>query len=94
VLKAKGIGKGDTATITMPMIAEAAYAMLAYARVGAVHLVVFGGLSPDSPDSLAGRIKDCESKVLVTVEESVRGGRTIPLEANADEAVGNCAGAK
>jgi acetyl-CoA synthetase len=91
VLKAKGIGKGDTATITMPMIAEAAYAMLAYARVGAVHLVVFGGLSPDS---LAGRIKDCESKVLVTVEESVRGGRTIPLEANADEAVGNCAGAK
>jgi acetyl-CoA synthetase len=84
VLKAKGVGKGDTVTIYMPMIPETAYAMLACARIGAVHSVVFGGFSPDS---LAGRINDCKSKVLVTADEGLRGGRKVPMKANADAAV-------
>jgi acetyl-CoA synthetase len=84
VLKAKGVKKGDTVTIYLPMIPEAAYAMLACARIGAIHSVVFGGFSPDS---LAGRIRDCRSKLLITADEGRRGGRTTPLKAHADEAV-------
>jgi acetyl-CoA synthetase len=84
VLKARGVEKGDRVTIYMPMIPEAAYAMLACARLGAVHSVVFGGFSPDA---LAGRIVDCDSRVLVTADEGVRGGRTIPLKSNSDKAV-------
>ena len=84
VLKAQGAQKGDTITIYMPMIPEAAYAMLACARIGAVHSVVFGGFSPDS---LAGRIKDCSSKLLITADEGVRGGRKIALKANVDAAI-------
>ena len=84
VLKAKGVEKGDTVTIYMPMIPEAAYAMLACARVGAVHSIVFGGFSPDS---LAGRIEGCRSKVVITADEGLRGGRKVPLKANADAAI-------
>ncbi|MCC5869752.1 MAG: AMP-binding protein, partial [Gammaproteobacteria bacterium] len=84
VLKARGIGKGDRVTIYMPMIPEAAIAMLACARIGAVHSVVFGGFSPDA---LAGRIIDCESRAVITADEGVRGGRRIPLKANVDAAL-------
>ncbi|MCI4678133.1 acetate--CoA ligase [Rhodoblastus acidophilus] len=84
VLKAKGVGKGDTVSIYMPMIPEAAYAMLACARVGAIHSIVFGGFSPDS---LAGRIEGCKSKVIITADEGLRGGRKVPLKANADLAI-------
>ena len=84
VLKAKGVKKGDTVTIYMPMIPEAAYAMLACARIGAVHSIVFGGFSPDS---LANRIIGCESKVLITADEGLRGSKKVPLKANADAAV-------
>ena len=84
VLKAHGVGKGDTVTIYLPMIPEAAYAMLACARVGAVHSIVFGGFSPDS---LAGRIEGCKSKVVITADEGLRGGRKVPLKVNADEAI-------
>jgi len=87
VLKAEGVKKGDRVTIYMPMIPEAAYAMLACTRIGAVHSVVFGGFSPDS---LAGRILDCESTCIVTADEGVRGGRTIPLKANTDAALEQC----
>ncbi len=83
VLKANGVQKGDRVTIYLPMIPEAAYAMLACARIGAVHSVVFGGFSPES---LANRIKDCDSKVVVTADEGVRGGKIIPLKANVDAA--------
>ena len=83
VLKARGVKKGDRVTIYMPMIPEAAISMLACARIGAVHSVVFGGFSPDS---LAGRIEDCKSTVIVTADEGVRGGRKIPLKVNADAA--------
>jgi acetyl-CoA synthetase len=83
VLKARGVKKGDRVTIYLPMIPEAAYAMLACARIGAVHSVVFGGFSPDS---LAGRIDDCRSDVIVTADEGIRGGRKIPLKANTDVA--------
>ena len=83
VLKARGVKKGDRVTIYLPMIPEAAYAMLACARIGAVHSVVFGGFSPDS---LAGRVDDCQSDVIVTADEGVRGGRKIPLKANTDTA--------
>ncbi len=89
VLKARGVGKGDRVTIYMPMIPEAAYAMLACARIGAIHSVVFGGFSPDS---LAGRIQDCASRCVITADEGIRGGRKIPLKANTDEAVAKCAG--
>ena len=83
VLKARGVKKGDRVTIYMPMITETAVAMLACARIGAIHSVVFGGFSPDS---LAGRIDDCKSDVVITADEGVRGGRKIPLKANTDAA--------
>jgi acetyl-CoA synthetase len=89
VLKANGVKKGDCVTIYLPMIPEAAYAMLACARIGAVHSVVFGGFSPDS---LAGRIVDADSKFIVTADEGVRGGRPIPLKRNTDEALKRCKG--
>ncbi|MDA0368868.1 MAG: acetate--CoA ligase [Proteobacteria bacterium] len=87
VLKARGVKKGDRVTIYMPMIPEAAYAMLACTRIGAIHSVVFGGFSPDS---LANRIHDCESTCVITADEGLRGGRTIPLKANTDEALKKC----
>jgi len=83
VLKARGVKKGDRVTIYMPMIPETAISMLACARIGAIHSVVFGGFSPDS---LAGRIEDCKSSVVVTADEGIRGGRKIPLKANTDAA--------
>jgi acetyl-CoA synthetase len=84
VLKVRGVKKGDRVTIYMPMIPEAAFAMLACARIGAVHSVVFGGFSPDS---LAGRIQDCDSKIVLTADEGLRGGKPIPLKRNVDEAL-------
>ena len=87
VLKARGVKKGDRVTIYMPMIPEAAVAMLACARIGAVHSVVFGGFSPDS---LAGRIEDCRSTVLITADEGLRGSRKVPLKRNADAAIDSC----
>jgi len=84
VLKNLGVKKGDRVTIYMPMVPEAAYAMLACARIGAVHSVVFGGFSPDS---LAGRIEDCRSNFVITADKGIRGGRAIPLKANTDEAI-------
>ncbi len=89
VLKANGVKKGDRVTIYMPMIVEAAVAMLACARIGAVHSVVFGGFSPDA---LAGRIVDCKSNFIITADEGVRGGKKIPLKANTDEALAKCPG--
>ena len=83
VLKARGAKKGDRITIYMPMIPEAAFAMLACARIGAIHSVVFGGFSPEA---LAGRITDCDSQMVITADEGVRGGRKVPLKANADAA--------
>jgi acetyl-CoA synthetase len=83
VLKAKGVKKGDRVTIYLPMIPEAAYAMLACTRIGAVHSIVFGGFSPDS---LAGRIEDCDSKVVITSDEGLRGGKAVPLKKNVDVA--------
>ena len=82
-LKTLGVSKGDRVTIYMPMIPEAAYAMLACTRIGAVHSVVFGGFSPDA---LAGRIVDCQSTVVITADEGLRGGKTIPLKENTDRA--------
>ena len=87
VLKSRGVKKGDRVTIYMPMVPEAAVAMLACARIGAVHSVVFGGFSPDA---LAGRIQDCESTILITADEGVRGGKPVPLKANADAALASC----
>ena len=89
VLKNLGARKGDRVTIYMPMIPEAAIAMLACARIGAVHSVVFGGFSPDS---LAGRIDDCRSTLVVTADEGVRGGKRIPLKHNTDEALAKSLG--
>jgi acetyl-CoA synthetase len=90
-LKARGVKKGDRVTIYMPMIPEAAYAMLACARIGAIHSVVFGGFSPES---LVGRIQDCDSNCVITADEGVRGGRKIPLKANTDEALARCPSVK
>lgn len=84
VLKRRGVTKGDRVTIYLPMIPEAAYAMLACARIGAVHSVVFGGFSPDS---LCGRIEDCGSTLVITADEGLRGGKTVPLKANVDAAL-------
>ena len=86
-MKARGVKKGDRVTIYLPMIPEAAYAMLACARIGAIHSVVFGGFSPDS---LMGRIQDCQSTFLITADEGLRGGRKVPLKANADAALKQC----
>jgi acetyl-CoA synthetase len=83
VLKAAGARKGDRITIYMPMIPEAAFALLACARIGAIHSVVFGGFSPEA---LAGRITDCDSTIVVTADEGRRGGKHVPLKANVDEA--------
>jgi len=84
VLKKLGAKKGDRITIYMPMIPEAAFAMLACARIGAIHSVVFGGFSPEA---LAGRIHDCKSYIVITADEGIRGGKTIPLKSNVDEAI-------
>ena len=83
VLKRLGAKKGDRVTLYMPMIPEVAYAMLACARIGAVHSVVFGGFSPEA---LAGRIEDCGSTMVITADEGVRGGKSVPLKANVDKA--------
>ncbi len=88
-LKSIGVKKGDRVTIYLSMIPELAVAMLACARIGAIHSIVFGGFSPDS---LAGRIQDCDSSVVITADEGVRGNRRIPLKANVDAAVGSCPG--
>ena len=88
-LKARGIKKGDVVTIYMPMVPEAAYAMLACTRIGAIHSIVFGGFSPDA---LAGRIEDCKSTCVITADEGVRGGRPIPLKVNTDAAIEKCGG--
>jgi len=85
-LRTLGVKKGDRVTIYMPMIPEAAVAMLACARIGAIHSVVFGGFSPEA---LRGRIEDCESNVVITSDEGLRGGKSIPLKANVDAAVGS-----
>ena len=87
VLKARGVKKGDRVCIYMPMIPEAAYAMLACARIGAVHSVVFGGFSPES---LKDRILDSDCRVVVTADEGLRGGKAVPLKANTDKAVAKC----
>jgi acetyl-CoA synthetase len=84
VMRNRGVERGDRVTIYMPMIPEAAYAMLACARLGAVHSVVFGGFSPDS---LAGRIEDAQSKFVITADEGLRGGRKVPLKVNVDAAL-------
>jgi acetyl-CoA synthetase len=89
VLKARGVKKGDRVTIYMPMIPEAAFAMLACTRIGAMHSVVFGGFSPDS---LAGRIEDAKSTVVIVSDEGLRGGRPVPLKANADAAADKAGG--
>jgi acetyl-CoA synthetase len=86
-LKSLGVKKGDRITIYMPMIPEAAVAMLACTRIGAIHSVVFGGFSPDS---LASRIHDCDSNVVITADEGLRGGRKVPLKKNTDGALASC----
>jgi acetyl-CoA synthetase len=91
VLKAQGVTKGDRVTIYMPMIPEAAFALLACARIGAIHSVIFGGFSPDS---IAGRVQDCDSAYIVTADEGRRGGKTVALKTNVDAAVESCPGVK
>jgi acetyl-CoA synthetase len=90
-LKGLGVRKGDRVTIYLPMIVEAAVAMLACARIGAIHSVVFGGFSPDS---LAGRIQDCDSAYVITADEGLRGGKRVPLKANVDQALESCPGVR
>jgi acetyl-CoA synthetase len=90
-MKTLGVSKGDRVTIYLPMVPEAAVAMLACARIGAIHSVVFGGFSPDS---LSNRILDCDSSLLITADEGRRGGRKVPLKVNADEALKSCPGVK
>ncbi|MBB4085969.1 acetate--CoA ligase [Sphingomonas carotinifaciens] len=87
VLKDLGAKKGDRITLYLPMIAEAAAAMLACTRIGAIHSIVFGGFSPDS---LANRIQDCDSRIVITADEGCRGGKRIPLKANVDKALAQC----
>ncbi len=89
VMKAHGVKKGDRVTIYLPMIPEAAYAMLACARIGAIHSIVFGGFSPDS---LQNRIDDADSKFIITSDEGLRGGKPVPLKKNTDEALKKCKG--
>ena len=89
VLRNRNVEKGDRVTIYLPMIPEAAFAILACARIGAIHSVVFGGFSPES---LAGRIEGCQSKVVITADEGLRGGRTVPLKANTDAAIDKVGG--
>ncbi|MDP3855932.1 acetate--CoA ligase [Phenylobacterium sp.] len=89
VLKAKGVKKGDRVTIYLPMIPQVAVSMLACARIGAVHSVIFGGFSADS---IAGRIQDCDSKIVITADEGMRGGKVVPLKKNVDEALTQCPG--
>jgi acetyl-CoA synthetase len=89
VLKANGAKRGDRITIYLPMIPEVAFAMLACARIGAIHSVVFGGFSPDS---LAGRIEDCKSQIVITADEGIRGNKIVPLKANTDSALAHTAG--
>ena len=89
VLKSRGVDKGDRVCIYMPMVPEAAYAMLACARIGAIHSVVFGGFSPEA---LKDRILDSDCRVLITADEGLRGGRRIPLKSNADKALAECPG--
>ena len=91
VLKAQGVQKGDRVTVYLPMIPEAAMALLACARIGAIHSVVFGGFSPDA---LIGRIQDCDSNVVITADEGRRGGKAVPLKANVDVAAPQCASLK
>ncbi len=91
VLKKHAVKKGDRVTIYMPMIPEAAYAMLACTRIGAIHSVIFGGFSPDS---IAGRIQDCGSDLVITADEGLRGGKKVPLKANVDEALKACPGVR
>ena len=91
VLKGQGVKKGDRVTIYLPMIPEAAYAMLACARIGAIHSVVFGGFSPEA---LAGRITDAKSEIVITADEGFRGGRKVPLKANVDAALEKAEGVK
>lgn len=88
ILRARDVKKGDRVVIYMPMIPEAAYAMLACARIGAVHSIVFGGFSPDA---LASRIEDCGAVAVITADEGLRGGKTVPLKANVDKALANLA---
>ncbi len=89
ILRTRNVEKGDRVTIYLPMIPEAAFALLACARIGAIHSVVFAGFSPDS---LAGRIEDCGSKVVITADEGLRGGRKVPLKANVDAAIAKIGG--
>jgi acetyl-CoA synthetase len=91
VLKKNGVRKGDRVTIYMPMIPQAAYAMLACTRIGAIHSVVFGGFSPES---IAGRIEDCNSAWVITADEGLRGGKKVPLKANIDQALKKVGGVK
>ena len=86
-LKRLGVKRGDRVTVYLPMVPEAAFAILACARIGAVHSVVFGGFSPEA---LAGRIRDCDSRIVITADGGMRGGKVIPLKANVDEAVKSC----
>ncbi len=89
ILRTRNVRKGDRVTIYLPMIPEAAYAMLACARIGAIHSVVFAGFSPDS---LAQRITDCQSKMVITADEGLRGGKKVPLKANVDAAIAKSGG--
>ncbi len=91
VMRARGVKKGDRVTIYMPMVPEAAYALLACARIGAIHSVIFGGFSPDS---IKDRILDCESDFVITSDEGLRGGRKVPLKANVDKALESCPGVR
>ena len=90
-LKKLGIKKGDRVTIYLTMIPELAFTMLACARIGAIHSIIFGGFSADS---ISGRVNDCESEYIITADEGVRGGKTIPLKDITDEALLNCPNVK